>query len=160
LAWTDQDLARRKGGKAPVVIDMHMGEDDALPVGRSDAERAKLRPGFLIRFDVEPHREPEIGMPAREAFEAGGGARIDKDHAGAMLDRISVDRQPVRPFRVDQRGEPTRKAVTLADDLARLDPHPARLDRINAHGKSPRMRDDDANGRFGRDGYRRTGSDI
>jgi hypothetical protein len=85
------------------MIDMHMGQDDALHVGRANAERAKLRPRFLLRFEVEPHRKPEIGMPARQAPEAGGGPRIDEDHAVAMLDRIGGGRQPVRPFPVDQR---------------------------------------------------------
>src|SRR5271166_2460866 len=50
-----------------------------------------------------------------------------------MLDRKGEGRQPGRPFRIRQRGETTAKAMSSADDLARLDPHPTGLNGVDAH---------------------------
>ena len=119
------------------MVDMEMGEDDQLDVARRDPERAQLRSGFLLRLDVEFHRELEIGMPARQTLEAGVGAGVDQHDAVAMFDGEGVGRQPVRPFVVEDRREPARQTAAAADELARLDPHAAGLDGVDAHVTPP-----------------------
>ena len=74
FARTDQNFAYRKRLEPAVVIDVQMSQDDAPDVVRADADRAQLRPRFLIRFDVEAHGVAEVGMPARQAFGGGGRA--------------------------------------------------------------------------------------
>jgi hypothetical protein len=80
---------------------MQVGHNDAPDVDRANSERPELRPCFLLRLDVEAHSEAEIGMPAREAVEACGSARIDENDAVAMLDCVGQSRRPARPFFVE-----------------------------------------------------------
>ena len=46
------------------MIDMQVGQHDALDVSRANAQRLEPRAGFLLRLDVEANTEAEIGMPA------------------------------------------------------------------------------------------------
>jgi hypothetical protein len=94
LAGADQNLAVRERGETAVMIDVHVRQNHPLDVCWADSDRLQLRPGLLIRLDVETHRKAEIRMPARKPLEARGGAGIDKNHAVAMLDRVGVGRQP------------------------------------------------------------------
>src|SRR5271166_2753569 len=57
-----------------------------------------------------------------------------------MLDRKGEGRQPGRPFRIRQRGETTAQAMSSADDLARLDPHPTGLNGVDAHDQFSKWR--------------------
>jgi hypothetical protein len=114
-----------------------LGEDDQLDVARRDPERAQLRSGFLLRLDVEFHRKLEIGMPARQTLEAGVGAGVDQHNAVAMFDGEDVSRQPAGPFLVEDRRQAARQTAAAADELARLDPHAAGRDGVNAHVSPP-----------------------
>ncbi len=90
------------------MVDMQMGQQNRLHVARADPKRLQPRPDFLLAVDVEAHGETKIRMPLRQAHEARVSAGVDNDDAVGMLDRIGVDRQPVRPFRVDERPDPAR----------------------------------------------------
>ena len=58
FAGADQDCACRERGEAAVVIDVQMGEDDQPDVARRRCRVARnCGSGFLLRFDVEAHRE-------------------------------------------------------------------------------------------------------
>jgi len=71
------------------VIDVQVGEHDALDVGGANADRSELRPGLLLRLDVEAHAQAEVRAPARQALQGRGRARIDQDDAVAMFDRVA-----------------------------------------------------------------------
>ena len=99
---------------------MQVRQHDAPDVCRAEAHRPKLRAKFLFRLDVEADAQAKVRMPVRQALHGRGGAGIDQDHAVAMLDRVGDNRQPGRPFRVDQRREAALKAVASSDDWPAL----------------------------------------
>ena len=85
LARRGQHLAVGKARQAAVMVDVHVGENDLPHIFPADPERREFWRGLLLGLDREPDREAEVGMPARQAHQAGGRARVDEQDLVPML---------------------------------------------------------------------------